>query len=117
MANSLAAVQVGASFIDGSLIGMGKGTGNLVLEIWLALLNLHKEETYYDIGKLLQQGENLQSHSFFSSVHRSSIDVLLALNNLSVEYQALLESKIPLGVEEVLTTIQALKQDLQGAGV
>ncbi|WP_273756183.1 hypothetical protein [Bartonella sp. MM73XJBT] len=110
MANSIAAVDAGANFIDSSLLGMGKGAGNLTLELWLALLNLRKKEAYYNVDQVLQQTEKLKSQPFFSSVYRSSVDFLLALNNLSVEYQALLEAKIPLGIEEMLVTIQNLKQ-------
>ncbi|WP_438721444.1 hypothetical protein [Bartonella rochalimae] len=113
MTNSITAVEAGASFIDSSLIGMGKGAGNLTLELWLALLNFHKKEAYYNIGKVLQQTENLKSYSFFSPVYRSTVDFLLALSNLNFEYQSLLETKIPLGIEEALVTIQALKQKAQ----
>ncbi|WP_407965771.1 hypothetical protein [Bartonella sp. C271] len=113
MTNSITAVEAGASFIDSSLMGMGKGAGNLTLESWLALLNFHKKEAYYNIGKVLQQTENLKSYSFFSPVYRSTVDFLLALSNLNFEYQSLLETKIPLGIEEALVTIQALKQKAQ----
>lgn len=75
---------------------------------------MHKKKTSYNIGKILQQTENLRSHSFFSHVDRSSIDFLLGLSNLSVEYQNLLETKMSLGIEEVLVTIQTLKQKAQG---
>ncbi|QEE09768.1 hypothetical protein D1093_09375 [Bartonella kosoyi] len=64
MANSIAAVEAGASFIDSSLMGMGKGAGKLTLELWLALLNLHKKKTSYNLDKILQQTENLKNHSF-----------------------------------------------------
>ncbi|WP_455477515.1 hypothetical protein [Bartonella sp. B41] len=114
MANSIAAVEAGANFIDSSLMGMGKGTGNLTLELWLALLNFHKKKTHYDIGKVLQQAENLKSHSFFSPIYRSFVNFLLALNNLSVEYQALLETKTSLGIGERLATIRTVKQTTHG---
>lgn len=35
-ANSLAAVSNGARYVDGSLFGIGRGAGNLRLELWLA---------------------------------------------------------------------------------
>ncbi|MCL6229802.1 hypothetical protein M4Z11_04185 [Bartonella sp. G70] len=113
MTNSITAVESGASFINSSLIGMGKGTGNLTLESWLTLLNFHKKKAYYNIGKILQQTENLKSYSFSSPVYRSTFDFLLALSNLSFEYQSLIETKISLGIEEALVTIQALKQKAQ----
>lgn len=47
-------------------------------------------------------------------MHRSSVDFLLGLSNLSIEYQTLLETKMPLGIEKVLVTIQTLKQKARG---
>lgn len=37
LANSLEAVASGATFVDGSLLGLGRGAGNLRTELWLAL--------------------------------------------------------------------------------
>lgn len=39
MTNSIEAIKAGATFIDGSLTGMGKGSGNLAFETWLTFLN------------------------------------------------------------------------------
>ncbi len=111
MANSIAAVEAGASFIDGSLMGMGKGAGNLTLELWLALLNLRKKEPFYNVDKIEQSIENLKS--YFFHLYQNSYDFRLALNNLNVEYQALRENKMSLGLEEGLITIETLKQKVQ----
>lgn len=44
--NALAAIEAGACFIDGSLAGMGKGTGNLKTEFFIAYLQANKIQKY-----------------------------------------------------------------------
>jgi 4-hydroxy 2-oxovalerate aldolase len=40
LANAIAAVHAGATWMDSSIQGMGKGPGNLIAEQWLAYLEL-----------------------------------------------------------------------------
>ncbi len=55
MANSIEEIKAGASFIDASLLGMGKGAGNLALESWLALLNFYEKKERDNIELMLNQ--------------------------------------------------------------
>ena len=52
-ANALRALEAGCSYLDASLTGLGKGGGNLVLELTAGYLRSHFGHTY-SIGPLIQ---------------------------------------------------------------
>lgn len=53
VANSMAAVEYGATIIDGTIRGMGAGAGNAQLEVIVAILEKMGYETGVDLYKLL----------------------------------------------------------------
>lgn len=53
MANTLAALEAGASYVDAALAGMGKGIGNLKTELFTAYLTAIKKKTY-QLSSILQ---------------------------------------------------------------
>ncbi len=55
--NSFAAVESGATLIDGSLRGMGAGAGNAMTEAIVAVLNKAGYQTGIDLYKLMDVGE------------------------------------------------------------
>jgi 4-hydroxy 2-oxovalerate aldolase len=57
--NSMAALDVGAVLIDGSLRGMGGGAGNAMLEALVAALHKAGYETGIDLYKLMDVGEEV----------------------------------------------------------
>jgi 4-hydroxy-2-oxovalerate aldolase len=57
--NSLAAVEAGATIIDGSMRGMGAGAGNAMLEAIVAVLDKLGYNTGINLFKLMDVGENL----------------------------------------------------------
>lgn len=57
-ANSLAAVQEGASYIDGTLRGLGAGAGNCQIEVLSAILARLDCETGIDLDKILAVAED-----------------------------------------------------------
>lgn len=56
--NSFAAVEAGATLIDGSLRGMGAGAGNAMIEAVVAVLNKAGYHTGIDLYKLMDVGEH-----------------------------------------------------------
>jgi 4-hydroxy 2-oxovalerate aldolase len=54
VANSLAAVEEGATFVDGCCGGLGAGAGNAPLEVLAAVFDLEGYETGTDLRRLTQ---------------------------------------------------------------
>jgi len=59
IANSLAAVEAGASRIDGSVAGLGAGAGNTPLEVFVAVLERMGVNSGVDLYKIMDVAEDL----------------------------------------------------------
>lgn len=59
VANSLAAIEAGASRIDGSVAGLGAGAGNTPLEVLCAVLDRMGVQTGVDLYKIMDVAEDL----------------------------------------------------------
>src|SRR5512138_852476 len=59
IANSLAAVEAGATRIDGSAAGLGAGAGNTPLEVFVAVLDRMGVDTGIDLYKVMDVAEDL----------------------------------------------------------
>lgn len=59
IANSLAAMDEGASYIDGCACGLGAGAGNTQLEVLVAVLAKLGVETGIDVFRIMDVGEDL----------------------------------------------------------
>lgn len=62
LANSLAAAGAGATFIDGSLAGIGRGAGNLATELW-CIAAVAQEVEQYNIEALLAGVDEVRSYA------------------------------------------------------
>jgi 4-hydroxy 2-oxovalerate aldolase len=56
--NTLAAVQAGASVVDGCLCGLGAGAGNAQIEVLAAVFDRMHIETGIDLYKIMDAAEN-----------------------------------------------------------
>jgi len=59
IANSLAAIEAGATRIDGSVAGLGAGAGNTPLEVFCAVLERMQVSTGIDLYKIMDVAEDL----------------------------------------------------------
>ncbi|USE34667.1 4-hydroxy-2-oxovalerate aldolase [Endozoicomonas sp. SCSIO W0465] len=59
IANSLAAIEAGATRIDGSVAGLGAGAGNTPLEVFVAVLDRMGVESGVDLYKISDVAEDL----------------------------------------------------------
>ncbi len=59
IANSLVAMEAGATRIDGSVAGLGAGAGNTPLEVFCAVLQRMGAETGIDLYKIMDVAEDL----------------------------------------------------------
>lgn len=83
MSNAIAAVESGVSYIDASLLGMGKGIGNLKLEKWIAY-QLRKGNKRYSLLSILRAARRLRSSSSYTEdMGDYAADVLCGLYNYS----------------------------------
>jgi 4-hydroxy 2-oxovalerate aldolase len=57
--NTLAAIEEGASVVDGTLCGLGGGAGNAAVEVLVAVLNKLGYETGVDLYKIMNAAENI----------------------------------------------------------
>lgn len=57
--NTLAAIQAGATVVDGTVCGLGAGAGNTQLEVLVAVLNKAGYETGVDLYKVMDLGKDV----------------------------------------------------------
>lgn len=82
MANSVAAVESGVTFIDASLLGMGKGIGNLRLEQWVAYAEKCCNEKY-SLMPVLDAVDRLRNSSSYVENNEYNVDIISGLKNFS----------------------------------
>lgn len=88
LANAIAAVDAGATWIDSSILGMGKGPGNLVTEQWLAYLGRRPDTDAYDLGRILSLAHRMESRIAEATPSLPLPDLVLGHFDLSVEERA-----------------------------
>ncbi|KPI04352.1 pyruvate carboxyltransferase [Actinobacteria bacterium OK074] len=85
LANAIAAVDAGATWIDSSVLGMGKGPGNLITEQWLAYLGRGRRTDRYDLGRILSLAHHLESTVDEATPSLPLPDLVLGHFDLSIE--------------------------------
>ncbi len=79
IANSYAAIEAGASIIDGTLRGFGAGAGNCQLEVLAGLLHKVGIETGLDLYKLMDVSEDIVSKIMDKPQEITSISLISGL--------------------------------------
>ncbi|MCA6094913.1 hypothetical protein LE181_22415 [Streptomyces sp. SCA3-4] len=104
LANAIAAMDHGATWMDSSVQGMGKGPGNLIAEQWMA----HLERTAQDGGRLhlaplLELADLLLANIPEGTPSLPLPDLLLGQYDLSVEHRTTVNCGHRAGVEAART--------------
>jgi 4-hydroxy 2-oxovalerate aldolase len=82
MANTMTAIRRGATYVDASLLGMGKGIGNLRLEQWIAYCRSEGFEKY-SLESVLRAVNRLRSDPMFvQEDHEYPVDMLCGSLNV-----------------------------------
>lgn len=71
---------------------MGKSSGNLALESWLAMLNFYEQKEMYNIRMVLSQINILQFIDLFNASKRTVMDIIMSILNLSTDYLIMVEN-------------------------
>lgn len=85
MSNAIAALRAGATWVDSSVLGMGKGPGNLVAEQWFAYLDRVGTHGQYDLGSILYLADALANNVPEAHPSLPLPDLVLGHFDLSVE--------------------------------
>ncbi|MDE9516160.1 3-hydroxy-3-methylglutaryl-CoA lyase, partial [Xenorhabdus bovienii] len=63
-----------------------------------------------DLGQILTQLDDFQSHHSFIAAKHNLIDILMGIYNLNVDNKTTLEEGLPLGVNHVFRIIKSLQE-------
>ncbi|OZC50957.1 hypothetical protein CH286_05290 [Rhodococcus sp. WWJCD1] len=87
LANALAAAGSGATWIDSSVLGMGKGAGNLIAEQWIAYLDRDPtlDSRAVDLGTVLELSDFLAASVAESRPAIPMTDLLMGHFDLSID--------------------------------
>lgn len=87
MSNSLAAVAAGATYVDASLNGIGKGAGNLRLEAWMSWL-VKQGQSQCDMDAILMQLPLLNRVVNCGGNREEWLGIIMAFHDLSMDDRA-----------------------------
>ena len=130
IANSLIAVENGATIIDATIRGFGAGAGNTQIECLIPVLEKMREKTNIDFAKLIKLADEVEGYLVKEPPITRPINVLTGLNKIfsgfekpiikaaklyGVEYSSLIfelgNRKLVAGQEDLITEVaQNLKK-------
>lgn len=82
MANTLAAIEAGASILDGTARGFGAGAGNCQLEILVAVLEKCNIHTGVDLLSILDQADIAEKHLMSALPFSKTMSILTGVKGL-----------------------------------
>lgn len=88
IANSLAAIEAGATYIDGSLLGLGAGAGNTPTETLVAVLNRMNIEHNTDLYKMM----DASTKALIPVLEKKGVKTQLNLDAMMIGYAGVYSS-------------------------
>lgn len=82
IANSLAATEAGATYIDGCIRGFGAGAGNAPLEILIPVLEKSSFEVGIDFKKVIVEADTVMEYLVPTAPITAPVNILTGLNKL-----------------------------------
>lgn len=82
IANSLIAIDAGATIIDGTACGFGAGSGNAAIEVLVATMSRLKIKTQIDLDKLLDAVEIARDLFIKTTPHISTLSLVSGLTGI-----------------------------------
>ena len=110
-ANCLAALEAGACFIDGTLRGMGRSTGNAQTEILAHLLNKHLSKNKYQVFKFFSVINNYVEPLMLYKQGQSSIDIVTGISKFHSSFLPhfkRVQSKYDVSLEELIIAVSEI---------
>lgn len=89
IANSLAAVNAGATYIDSTIMGIGRSGGNTQTEVFIALLKKIDIVTSLDFKKLSNLAENMIEPLWKKGIN--NLDIVLGMTDFHSSFLPLIE--------------------------
>ncbi|TXI13921.1 MAG: nucleoid-structuring protein H-NS [Pedobacter sp.] len=86
LANTITAIECGVEYIDASIQGMGKGAGNLPLEILVGFLKRNGKNSQYDYIKILETSEYFKQNVSHAHMSLENKHVLMGTMNFPIDY-------------------------------
>lgn len=86
LSNTLSAINAGAEYIDASICGMGKGAGNLSLEILLSYFARTSIPFKYDLTEILRLADLVSKQINDSHLPLYHKDIMMGAMNLSMDF-------------------------------
>lgn len=86
LANTIAAIDCGVTYVDASIRGMGKGAGNLPLEILIGFLKRNNANDKYDYVKILELSEYFKKNVSDSNMAFENEHILMGAMNFPIDY-------------------------------
>lgn len=111
-ANSLAALETGATLLDSTIQGIGRSSGNAQTEVLAALYEKLGIETEMDIIKLMNLGEELIRPRMKASAGISALDLTMAQAQFHSSYlNRIVKAAARFGIDEKLLIMEVSKLD------
>ncbi len=111
IANTVAAVEAGATSIDASLRGMGRAAGNAQLEAVVSLLQRRGFAQQVDLDRLVRAGEELVAPVMPPAQGIASMDLLLADANIDLYPLAPIQRIAEIAGVDFMAFVRTLAQD------